>query len=333
MDPLAVSNEQGSRNGDGQGVSAGPAQAVGDHPTHCPYVTVKDLFWLVYLYPVRWCAAMLPPELFVRAGMLLDPVCRFLAGKTGRRIESILEAALGITERESRLIARRFFRSTLRRSLDDLVIDRLAKRGQWRCTELRGLENLERASSDGRGVILVTGHFHATRLVKRYLADQGYPVLSIRNGEPPDRAAGVLGLRWLQPRYVRLLGEVIRDEVMLQDRELTLKVMRRLRSGGIVNVHLDTIYSVETLTHPFLGLDWSFPAGFLRIAAACGAAIVPMSCHGDGSGFSVCFEPEHALWEAGDAEQFARLNLPDLIGRLECQVRAHPDQWDAWVWI
>lgn len=333
MDLLAVSKEQVSPDGDGQGISAGPAQAIGHRPSHCHYITVKDLFWLIYLYPVRWCAALLPPTVFVRAGMLLDPVCRLLAGKTSRRIEPILKTALGISDRESRLIARRFFRSSLRRSLDDLVIDRLAKRGQWSCKEMRGLENLERASAGGRGVILVTGHFHATRLVKRYLAEQGYPVLSIRNGEPPDRAAGVLGLRWLQPRYVRLLGEVIRDEVMLQDRELTLKVMRRLRNGGIVNVHLDTIYSVETLTHPFLGLNWSFPAGFLRIAAACGAAIVPMSCHGDCSGFSVCFEPEHVLREAGDAGQVARLNLPDLISRLECQVRAHPDQWDAWVWI
>jgi KDO2-lipid IV(A) lauroyltransferase len=294
---------------------------------------VKDFFWLIYLFPIRWLAGVLPPERFVQGGMLLEPFCQILTGNSRKRMETILGRALGLTRQASSVIARRFVRSTLRRVLDDHVINRLAASGEWLCEEMRGLDVLDMALAKGKGVVLVTGHFHASRLAKRYLAALGYPVLSIRNGDPPDPAAGVFGRKYLQQRYVRLLNGVIRDEVMLQDPELTLKVMQRLRAGGIVNIHIDTFYSADTLTLPLLGFPWEFPVGFLRIARACGSALIPMFCRGNSSGFSITFEPEFPLEDAGDAEEFASRNLNGLTRYLEDQVRSQPDEWDLWTWI
>lgn len=55
-------------------------------------------------------------------------------------------------------------------------------------------------------------------LVRRKdLAWIGYPCLSVRSHQPPDPWAGQLGLRLLQKRYMAFLGEVLRDEVSIQE--------------------------------------------------------------------------------------------------------------------
>lgn len=295
-----------------------------------PFFSVKDLFWVIYLFPVRWLSAVLPPFLFVRAGMLLDPVSRFLYVGARQRMEKVMGKSLGLSREECRELSGSFVRNFMRRSLDDLVMNRLAEKGEWRCDGAQGLDKLEQALAAGKGVVLVTGHFFANRLAKRYLDSLGFPCLSVRNGAPPDLNAGSFGKRYLQPRYVGFLHEVIRDEVLIQDPELTLKIMKRLRAGGIVNVHLDGPSSVETVSIPFLGSNHEFSLGFLRIAGACGAMLLPMHCRGNSDGFTLSFEspisPE--CYQSGRGPD--RSVLSGLVGRLESRVRSNPDEWEVW---
>jgi KDO2-lipid IV(A) lauroyltransferase len=243
-----------------------------------------------------------------------------------------LGMALGLSQNERRAVSISLVRKSLRRVLDDLVINRLAERGDWQCEGMSGMQYLEDALTAGKGVVLVTGHFFASRLAKRYLASLGHPVLSIRNGAPSDPNAGIFGERFLQPRYIRFLKDIIRDEVLLQDPELTLKIMKRLREGGIVNVHLDAPFSAETVNVRFLGCEQKLAAGFLRLAAACGSAIAPMFCRGNSKGFSVSFESPLLPDDLPAPGKSTAPCVARLAGRLESQIRSYPDEWDIWFW-
>lgn len=258
------------------------------------------------------------------------PFFQLLLRGARKELERELAARLNVTVGQARSISRRFLANAIRRLRDDLIMDKLLAAGRLRPVEVAGLDHLESARRAGRGVMVVSGHFYATRLAKRYLAELGYPMLSVRHGSPPDKQMGYLGRKWLQKRYLDFLHGVIRDEVFLQDPECTLKIFARLRSGGLVHVHMDAPFSRDQMRLPFLGKHSRFPGGFLRIVRVSGCALVPMLCLGDSSGFSIRFDEPIRLIDGASHEEFISRNLPPLVRWLEAQILAYPDQWDAW---
>lgn len=297
---------------------------------HRPWITPKDLFWLLYLYPVRFLFRVMPGDLLRHGVELALPVVPLLFRAARKELERKLATALGASDQTSRRIAERFLANFARRIRDDLIGDRLLASGQLRQVELDGLDHLESARQAGKGVMLVSGHFFATRLAKRYLAEIGYPILSVRHHSPPDTQMGRLGSTWLQKRYIEFLHGVIREEVLLDDPECTLKIFARLRSGGLVHIYLDAPFSHEQMRLPFLGKNPRFPTGFLRIVRLSGCALVPMTCLGHSSRLVIRFEEPLRLDGSGGPEEFAARNLPPLVRWLEAQIRTHPDEWDAW---
>jgi len=286
-----------------------------------------------YLFPLRAMARFLSPASVFRLGRLLEPLAQ--VAMRSRRVELVsrMEKALGVG-RQAGDMARLYIRNALFRSLDDLVMDRLFASGGARYLAFEGREHLESALARGRGAILLTGHFYANRAGKRYLSSIGFPVLSIRNRATPERRSGRLGMACLRDRYFRFLNSVIRDEVWIQDPECTLKILKRLRANGIVNVHLDAAYSSFVYACPFLDKDGRFfPTGFLRIARLSGAPILPTLFVGDSRSLTIRIEEPHPLELSQDEELLIQSNLPALVGRLERQIRSHPDQWELWTQI
>jgi KDO2-lipid IV(A) lauroyltransferase len=266
-------------------------------------------------------------------GRLVEPVYQVISRKKRREVLRYLTQASGpgfpaadLTE-----TARRFIANALFRVFDDLILHKLASTNRLTFSELRGLEHLRDAMAAGKGAIIVSGHFYANRVAKRYLAEIGYPMMSVRHGQPPDPAMGRLGERFLQPRYIEFLHGVIRDEVLLQDPDCVLKILKRLRAGGLVNIHVDAVFSRHVVSLPFLGTYWLFPTGFLQIARLSRCALVPMLCLGDSRRLTIIFDEPIDLDYGLSELQFVSVNLPKLVDKLQSQIRQYPDQWDAWL--
>lgn len=296
-------------------------------------VRVKDFLWLAYLYPLRFLSAALPAGAMYLIGRLVEPIYQVIARGKRREVMRHLTQALGpgVSTVGLRETACRFIANAVFRVIDDLMLNRLAAHKKLTCAELRGLEHLKAALAGGRGAIVVTGHFYASRVAKRYLAEIGHPMMSVRHGEPPDPAMGRFGARFLQPRYIDFLHGVLRDEVLLQDPDCVLKILKRLRAGGLVNIHVDAVFSPHTVSLPFLGTYWSFPTGFLQIARVSRCALVPMLCLGDSRRLTIIFDEPIDLDYGLSEDQFVSVNLPKLVDRVQSQIRQYPDQWDAWL--
>ncbi len=226
--------------------------------------------------------------------------------------------------------SRRFISQAVRRAIDDLVMDRLEHAGWPFPVTVEGLKHVQEARASQRGAIILTGHFFGNRLARRYLAAQGYPMMSVRHFEPPDRFMGRAGRRWLQPRYIDFLHQVIRHEVALQDRERSLKIFKHIRRGGLANINMEPAFSKAAAQMPFFGRDWLFPTGIYRIARMADCAVVPMLGLGDSRGLRIQFAPPVTLEPEDRGEQQADRDLARFVPMLESWILQYPDQWELW---
>lgn len=309
------------------------SQDISDARRPVQLVAIKDLMWLVYLYPLRLASRILPPGSFVNLGSLALPIFSLLTAKQRKAVKKGMEnlfRSLG-DERDADIFSMRYMRNALIRSLEDLVLDRLVSREQLECREFLGREYLDSALAEGKGIILISVHTFGNRLGKRYLSLSGYPVMSIRNREPIGGSMGRLGRSFLQPSYIKFLESVIVDEAYLQDPDCSLKILRRLREGGMVNFHLDGVAGRKSKTVSFLRGTGVFPVGFLEIARITGAPLLPMFCSGDRKILHIEFDQPFRLQPADSREEFIDANLEQVVRRMEDYICANPDQWELWV--
>ncbi len=298
--------------------------------TTTPLVTLNDLLWLLYLYPLRLLAIFLPRWLLYALGRLSDPIVHLHARHRKKRAVPWIAQACGVSPSEARRIARQSLSNGIYRTLDELLLLRPSSARMLRCTGIDGLEHLEEAIARGKGVILLVGHFCANRVAVRHLAAQGHSPLSVHNQSPANRAGGRFGKRFLQPRVVELQERANPDQVYIQDPDCVLKIMRRLRAGGLAVVQVDGRGGKKMIEYPFLGVPWRVPSGIYEIARVTDCAVVPMLALGRSSGFRIRFDPMLPVDRAVSRETFVSANLPAFLSVVEKQIIENPQEWRLW---
>src|SRR5580658_1355992 len=254
----------------------GPAFNANSAPrVRLPLVTFNDLLWLLYLFPIRFLARVLPRWSLNALGKLSDPIVDFDARRSKARAAPWIAQACRTTPAHARRIASQSLSNTMVRNLDGLLLLRPSPENILRCTGLDGIQHLESALAHGKGVILLAGHFCANRIALRYLASKGYKALSVHNQRPRNRAQGRLGKLFLQPRSVQLQERANPDQVYVQDPDCSLRIMRRLRAGGLVFLQIDGRARAGP-AHEFLGIPWSLRPGIFEIVRLSDCAVVPM---------------------------------------------------------
>lgn len=264
-------------------------------------------------------------------GWILDPLYQFLMRDKKRRIAEQMRTASGgrISDSDLNRCVKQYVTNSINRSLDDFHLTDSRKAERIPASVVEGLDHLTQAVQSGRGVLLISGHFFANRVGKRYLARIGHPVMSVRNGKPPDFRMGWLGWRFLQPQYVRFLTSVIQDEVLTQDPDCVLKIFQRLRRGGIVNIHIDTPFQ-PAVCMPFLGRKKMVSTGLLEVMRLTGCAVLPILFLGNQQSSRICIEEPLTLDVSLSRDDFVAQHLPQMMAILERQILAHPSEWELW---
>ena len=293
-------------------------------------ITLNDLLWLIYLYPLRWLARVVPRRFLYALGNLADPIVQFHARERKAKAAPWIGEACGAAPDRARKIAELSLSNNLFRTLDDLLLLRPASELELRCEGLDGIEHLQNAIARGKGVILLVGHFCANRIAVRYLAQRGWAALAVHNRRPTNMAEGWFGRRWLQPRAIQLQKLAYPDQASIQDRDCSLKVMQRLRAGGLAVLQMDGRAGTNPIEQKFLGVSWDVPSGIFEIARLSECAVVPMLCLGCGDGFRIRFDPALEIVRESSREAFACANLPRFLRVVERQIIEHPEEWRLW---
>lgn len=285
----------------------------------------------IYVYPVRYLSYLIPVNILIWLTRGLAPLYARLRGDLVAPIKQHMTISFEghVMPASAAVMARSFLANDLHKALDDLIMHRLKTETLKKYATVRGIEFLDEALGKGKGVIVISAHFHANRLAKYYLRRTGYSLTSIRTRVPKSTRMGRFGNRFVAPAYGRILNTIVEDEIHIQDAGLGAKLLRRLRENGIVNIHIDAGFSREKFRLTYLNQPRQFAGGFLRLAELTGAPLVPMYCLGNSRGFEVVFDKPIQYTKRSSPETFMN-RLLKMAGLLESWVLAHPTEWVMW---
>lgn len=177
--------------------------------------------------------------------------------------------------------------------------------------EIEGLEHLRALQAEGRGVLLVSGHFTTLEACGRLLTNQIALAGMYREHDSPVLERAVLAGRL---RYASRM--FTRDELRA--------AIRHLKSGGALWYAPDQdMLGKDTVFAPFFGLPAATITATHQLARLSGAAVVPFFHRREGAHYRMRIGPPLADFPSADVEaDTARVNAA-----IETMVREAPEQY------
>jgi len=262
---------------------------------------------------LRLVLERIPRRAALKLGDLGGRLAYRLLSTARRRTQEHIKMVLGLGGEELKELSERVFREFGANVVEFLRLRVLLEKGLDGLVRAEGLENLDRALSEGRGAIAITGHLGNWELLGAYLAGKGYPVYVVGRklfDERIDRF--VVGYREMAGVHNVPRGE---------DARTLLRVLRR---GKVLGLLMDQDTKVQGTFVPFLGKVAYTPSGPVKLAMRTGSPIVPMALYREGEGYRLVVLPP--IQPPEDVEEGLRM----CNEALEHLILTHPEQW-AWM--
>lgn len=264
-----------------------------------------------------WCIAQLPYRIAIRIGEAIGALLYPLVPRRRRIVLTNLKLCFPeLSAKQRRALARNNFRYTGRMLIETALSWWTPAAKLKPLAHFQGLEYVRAAQAEGRGVLLIGGHFTSMEMAARLMGLQtSFHVMYRRNDNPVFE---YLTARFRLQRYG---GAIPRDDIRA--------LVRRLREGHTVWYAPDQDYGRRhSVFVPFFGVPAATIAATSRIAKLSGAVLIPAMYHGrdDASGYDITFLPPLAEFPgASPEEDAARLNR-----FFEDAVKRAPEQY-YWV--
>ncbi len=185
-----------------------------------------------------------------------------------------------------------------------------------------GLENYQRAAAQGRGVLLLTGHFGAWELCAFAHGLYGYPLDFLER--PLDNP--------LLDRLIRRYRERSGNHAVNKNQAVR-PVLQSLKRGRDVGLLIDVnTFDDQGVFCDFFGIPACSTTGLAIFALRSDAPVVPgfLIWDEDRKQHRLCFDPEVPLIKTGDFKEEVHINTARFTKIIEDYVRRYPDQW---LWI
>ena len=271
-----------------------------------------------FLRLVQGILALMPLRAGLAVGRGLGLLARVFDHKHRRYAEENAARALGISAQEARALIRQVYKNIGANAAEDLMLGRiLRKKSVAELCTIEGREHLEAALAQGRGVLMLTGHFGnwelgglvTAHLVGHVLAvarELGNPLLWEYTQRWRERAGlEVVGRRAAARRLVRHLK---------QGGKVLMLIDQNQRQGGVfVDFFGKLASTVPTPARLALRYDVPVLMGYIRRV-------------GNGSQHHAKIEPVEVI-RTGDFEADVVANTARFTKKIEQFVREHPDQW------
>lgn len=262
----------------------------------------------------RWIAAKAPASRLVLATWLA-PLATRLASKRVRVARTNLGLCFPeLTERQRSELLRRSLVANVKGLLDACVAWYSPALSIDRHYVVTGQEHLQDAIRQGRGVVILGGHYHGSEMHMRAVA-----ILAGRAAAPMVRAFRdpAIDLEINGCRRHFLGGVIERDDV----RALCATV----RAGGVAIYTPDVNVRTRNLFVPFFRIEASTLAVLPTILGRAGGVIVPTwVCPLEDGRYRLMFEAPWPDFPGGDA----RAAAAHFNGWVEARVRQSPEAYD-----
>ena len=213
------------------------------------------------------------------------------------------------------------FESLGKNAVDAIRLPKMSREEIQKLVKVEGIEHLEKAYSQGRGVMGVTGHIGNFELLAAYVSLRGYKLSAI-------------GRELYDPRLDELLIKN-RQKMGVQNIYSTAgvkEVIRVLNSGRMIGVLIDQDTSrVKGIYVDFFGRKARTPVGPFILALKLDVPVVPMAIVQTRKGDYKIIVHEEIKPLAGKTKEENIYYLTQKCTEfLEQVIREYPDQW---VWM
>jgi lauroyl/myristoyl acyltransferase len=242
-------------------------------------------------------------------------------GRSRRHVKDNMRHVLGpdASEREVSRAAREVFRNIMRYYADLIRLPRLDPyRLLKQDLTIHGLENLENALAEGKGVVLVSAHYGNPELTVQAMAGLGVHAYVLTEPLQPRQLSD------LTHRLRSTHGHIYRPVGMSSVKG----ALRHLRGGGLVAILCDRDIQKTGQLLPLCGSPARLPVGAAMLAVRTGAQVLPAFSRRRGPGRNeVWIEPPLRLERTGDEEHDVRALTEKILARFEEYLRQDPGQW------
>lgn len=216
-------------------------------------------------------------------------------------------------------LTRSVFKHLAKNTVDFLRFPHLSRAQIAHMTDTEGLENLRKALSKGKGVILISPHLGNWELGGAVLASLGFPVSVVTESIAPKTQI-------VKRQRIAGLYENYRTKTGMKVIPLekgAVPVYRALRRGEIVVLLADRDLTGSGVSVRFFGRKVCFPQGPAFFSSKTGSPIVPGYLVRKGSTYIGVAEPALQPDEEGGIDSLAQ-QISDTV---QSQIREYPDQW------
>ncbi|MCX7925512.1 MAG: lysophospholipid acyltransferase family protein [Fimbriimonadales bacterium] len=265
----------------------------------------------------------LPMDAAQRLGAGLGLLAYALSARYRRMaIHNLQRAFPDWTPAQARATARRVFRNFGVSMAEFFKAPSMTRAQIERQLTLVGREHLDAALREGKGVLLITGHFGNWELMARYLCMLGYPIAVIAR-DADDKSTTEL---------ITMLRERSGYKVFPRGNAARL-VLKALRANEVVGILPDQ--NAGDVFVEFFGQKAGSVAGPAVFHLRTGAPLVPLfNVRLPGDYHRVEILPPMHFEPTGDAQADQQRIMQALHDVLEAYVRRYPDQWlwlhDRW---
>jgi lauroyl/myristoyl acyltransferase len=209
--------------------------------------------------------------------------------------------------------------------------------------EVRGLERLQEALRNGKGIILWESTSFGRRVsAKRILQENGFSVCQVHGENHMGGwgfANGGSAVSWTRRHIIRPLFEnfersFVREIIYLNGTDslaFTRALAERLKRNEIICIGADGGFGHKFIPVKFLGRTDFFPTGMVSLAKLSGATIFPLFCiQGSGDRTTVIIESPIRLEIDKDRESCLEKAVSEYASLLESYVKKYPEQYRNW---
>ena len=188
-----------------------------------------------------------------------------------------------------------------------------------RFIEMEGLDHLDEALKEKRGILLMAGHIGVPHLAFNALRVMGYETILLSGVTPKTP-------KYPKIRYYDTPDKTIFTHDLSLSENYKKRILETLRSGKMIYYDGDAGEGRKKERVPFLGREMDFPTGMLHLAHQANAIVIPfLHLYRRGKTRLIFKEPLDGHWKEGVGEYkrivtgFARL--------LESYILTYPEQY------
>ncbi len=185
---------------------------------------------------------------------------------------------------------------------------------------IEGKENLEKALSRGKGVILVSAHFGNFPLMLAHLSLSGYKTAGIMRPMRDEKVEKIfLGKRarlGIKTIYSQPRSECVNNTI------------QALRSNELVVIPIDQNFGSGGVFVDFFSRKAATATGPVVLAQRTGAALLPcFIIRQQDDSHKIIFEPPINLINGQNPEETLHINIQKLTSIIESYIRRYPAEW------